>query len=87
MIPKKSKPSIDEFGFRSALGFRKRHSGLTCILYGTAVRLLSFRPGILIRHVALEFLILCNLPNFAYHMIPRPTMERSMTVCDENVGP
>ncbi len=29
IIPKERRPSIDEFGFRSALGIRKSHSGLT----------------------------------------------------------
>jgi hypothetical protein len=31
MIPKKSWPSIDEFGFRSAPEIRKSHSGLTSV--------------------------------------------------------
>jgi hypothetical protein len=31
MIPKKRRPSIDEFGFRSAPEIRKSHSGLTSV--------------------------------------------------------
>jgi hypothetical protein len=31
MIPKKSWPSIDEFGFRSALEIQKSHSGLPAV--------------------------------------------------------